>query len=234
LGGYNLNKIRSTDGGQSGAPFDAYDFSQEYARGAFSSLNFLYAGAYYLGPGHLDLNLFLIGNSGQPFNITTGRDTNGDTFFSERPAFATDLNEAGGCRDSARRVRSDTCTGTNDHPEKLRRGPGYLSLNVTMGRNIQVWQSHSAARARRRGAPRTTDATKDQKPPAKPQVQRPYFLNFSINAANVFNRTNKGVPVGNMASPFFLQSPSGSNFSFGPGNGSGGNRVISLRVRTGF
>jgi hypothetical protein len=84
------------------------------------------------------------------------------------------------------------------------------------------------------GAPRTTDATKDQKPPAKPQVQRPYFLNLSINAANVFNRTNKGVPVGNMASPFFLQSPSGSNFSFGPGNGSGGNRVISLRVRIGF
>ena len=27
-----------------------------------------------------------------PFNITTGEDTNGDTLFTERLAFATDLN----------------------------------------------------------------------------------------------------------------------------------------------
>ena len=68
-----------------------------------------------------------------------------------------------------------------------------------------------------------------------PVVQRPYALAFSVNAANVFNRTNKGLPVGNMSSPFFLKSPSGSNsFFFGPGGGSGGNRVISLRVRLSF
>jgi len=43
------------------------------------------------------------------------------------------------------------------------------------------------------------------------------------------------VPVGNMSSPFFLQSPSGSSqFFFGPGGGSAGNRVISLRVRVSF
>ena len=84
-------------------------------------------------------------------------------------------------------------------------------------------------------APRTTDASATQKPPAKPVVQRPYALAFSVNAANVFNRTNKGLPVGNMSSPFFLKSPSGSNsFFFGPGGGSGGNRVISLRVRLSF
>jgi len=60
-------------------------------------------------------------------------------------------------------------------------------------------------------------------------------VSFSLNGTNVFNRTNKGVPVGNMTSPFFLQSPSGSNtFFFGPGGGSGGNRVISLRVRLSF
>ena len=232
-GGYNLNKIRSTDNGQSGAPFDAYDFSQEYARGAFGSLNFLYAGAYYLAPGHLDLNLFLIGNSGQPFNITTGRDTNGDTFFSERPAFATDLNEPGVVVTPLGAFDPTPSPGQTIIPRNFGRGPGYLSLNVTMGRTFKFGKAIPPP-APPPGAPRTTDATKDQKPPAKPQVQRPYFLNFSINAANVFNRTNKGVPVGNMASPFFLQSPSGSSFSFGPGNGSGGNRVISMRVRIGF
>ena len=86
------------------------------------------------------------------------------------------------------------------------------------------------------GGPSTTPASGgDPKPAAKPPVQRPYAVNFSINATNIFNRTNRSVPVGNMSSPFFLQSPSGSNqFSFGPGNGSGGNRLITLRVRISF
>ena len=48
--------------------------------------------------------MFMIANSGTPFNITTGRDTNGDTFFSERPAFATDLTKPGVDRNSVRRI----------------------------------------------------------------------------------------------------------------------------------
>ena len=37
----------------------------------------------------------MIVRSGQPFNITTGRDNNGDTVFTDRPAFATDLAKPG-------------------------------------------------------------------------------------------------------------------------------------------
>jgi hypothetical protein len=85
------------------------------------------------------------------------------------------------------------------------------------------------------GAPRTTDAGSAQTPPKPPPIQRPYTLQFSVNASNVFNRTNEGPPVGNMASPYFLKSPSGSStFFFGPGGGASGNRVISLRVRVSF
>lgn len=52
---------------------------------------------------------------------------------------------------------------------------------------------------------------------------------------NLFNRTNFSPPVGNMTSPYFLKSPSGSStFFFGPGGGASGNRVISLRVRVSF
>ena len=94
-GGYNLSKWRNTDSGSSGSPFDAYDFSQEFARGPWGSLNFVYGGGSYTAPGEISLNLFVVGNTGYPFNITTGRDANGDTFFSEQPAFATDLNEPG-------------------------------------------------------------------------------------------------------------------------------------------
>ena len=232
--GYNLNKSRSTDGGQSGSPFDAYDFSREYARGPFNSLNFMYGGGSYAAPHGINLNMFMIANSGYPFNITTGRDTNGDTYFSERPAFATDLNEPGVIVTPLGAFDPTPSPGQTIIPRNFGRGPGFVSVNMSMGKTFKLGKAIEP-KTPPPGAPKTTDATKDQKPPAKQPVQRPYSLTFSVNATNVFNRTNRGNPVGNMSSPFFLKSPSGSNnFSFGPGGGSGGNRVINLRVRFSF
>jgi hypothetical protein len=230
-GGYNLGKSRSTDSGQSGAPFDAYDFSDEFARGNFSNLSFVYAGNSYTAPGGIGINMFLIGNSGQPFNITTGRDTNGDTRFSERPAFATDLNEPGVVVTPLGAFDPTPSPGQTIIPRNFGRGPGYLSVNMSVGKAFKFGRAIEP-KSPPPGGPSTTPATGGaQKPPAKPAVQRPYSLGLTVAATNVFNRTNKSVPVGNMSSPFFLQSPSGSS-QFG--GGSAGNRVISLRVRLSF
>ena len=232
--GYNLGKSRSTEGGQSGSPFDAYDFSHEFARGPFSSLSFMYGGGNYTAPGGINLNMFMVANSGYPFNITTGRDTNGDTYFTERPAFATDLNEPGVIVTPLGAFDPTPSPGQTIIPRNFGRGPAFVSVNMGMGKSFKFGKAIEPP-APPPGAAKTTDATKDQKPPAKQPVQRPYAITFSVNATNVFNRTNKGNPVGNMSSPFFLKSPSGSNnFSFGPGGGSGGNRVINLRVRFSF
>lgn len=232
--GYTLNKARSTDGGTSGAPFDAYDFSHEYARGQFSVLNFVYGGGSYTAPGRIALNMFLAGNTGSSFNITTGRDTNGDTFFSERPAFATDLNEPGVVITPLGAFDPTPSPGQQIIPRNFGRAPGFLSVNLSVSRTFKFGRAIEP-KTPPPGAERTTTATADQKPPQKLPVQRPYSLSFFVNAGNIFNRTNRGAPVGNMSSPFFLQTPSGSNtFFFGPGAGSGGNRTITLRVRISF
>jgi hypothetical protein len=234
--GYNLNKSRSTDSGTSGSFSDAYDFNHEFARGTYNALSFVYAGGEYQAPGAININWFLVGSSGLPFNITTGRDTNGDTFFSERPAFATDLNEPGVVVTPLGAFDPTPSPGQTIIPRNFGRGPGFMSVSMSIGKSIKFGKAIEP-KAPPAGAPRTTDAGAGaaQKPPAKPAVQRPYSLTFSLNANNLFNRTNKGIPVGNMTSPFFLKSPSGSNnFSFGPGGGSGGNRTINLRVRLSF
>ena len=60
---------------------------------------------------------------------------------------------------------------------------------------------------------------------------------FSVYVSNALNHTNRAAPVGNITSPFFLQSTSTANFFiFGPGGtvSSGGNRQVSLRVRLSF
>jgi carboxypeptidase family protein/TonB-dependent receptor-like protein len=233
-GGYNLAKWRNTDSGNSGSPFDAYDFSGEFARGPWSSLNFVHFGSNYVAPGGLNLNTFLIGSTGYPFNITTGEDTNGDTFFSERPAFATDFNEPGVVITPLGAFDPTPSPGQKIIPRNFGRGPGFLSVNLSVAKTIKFGKAIEPKTPPPAGAPRTTTAGSDQKPPAKPPIQRPYAISFSVHANNFFNRTNKGTPVGNMTSPFFLQSPSGSNNFFGPGGGTGGNRIISLRVRLSF
>jgi hypothetical protein len=231
---YGLHKARSTDGGTSGSPFDAYDFSQEFARGAFNALNYFYAGANYQAPRLINFNMFMMGHTGNPFNITTGGDTNGDTFFSERPAFATDLNEPGVVITPLGAFDPTPSPGQQIIPRNFGRGPGMLLVNMSLSKSIKFGKAIEP-KTPPPGAPRTTDATGEQKPPAKVPVQRPYTLSFSINATNILNRTNRATPIGNMSSPFFLQSPFGSNiFFFGSGGGSGGNRVVNLRVRLSF
>src|SRR6185503_9229599 len=226
-GGYSVGKSRNRDGGSSGATFDAYDFSREWARS--SALSFIYLGGYYQGPHGINLNLFSIANSGQPFNITTGRDTNGDTVFSERPAFATDLTKPGVVVTPLGTFDPNPTLGQQIVPRNFGRGPAFISVNLGLEK---VFKFGKATEPKAPPAPpKTTDATATpQKPQPKPPVQRPYTLGFSIYTTNLFNRTNKGVPVGNMASPYFLKSASGSNnFVFGPAGGSGGNRLVSLR-----
>ena len=234
FGGYSLGKTRGTDQGSSGSPFDAYDFSNEYARSPFSSLNFAHFGGNYTAPLGITLSVFGIANSGQPFNITTGRDTNGDTLFTERPAFATDLNEPGVVMTPFGALDPTPSPGQKIIPRNIGRAPGFVSVSLTLGKQFKFGPAIEP-KAPPPGAPRTTDAGAAQTPAKPAPIQRPYTLGFSISANNVFNRTNEGPPVGNMASPYFLKSPSGSStFFFGPGGGSSGNRTITLRVRVSF
>ena len=240
--GYSLNKARNTDNGQSGSPFDAYDFSREWARTPFGSLSFAYGGGSYQGPYNINFNTFMIASSGQPFNIITGRDTNGDTFFSERPAFATDLNKPGVVVTPLGAFDPNPEPGQTIIPRNFGRGPGFMSVNFNVAK---VWKFGPAIepKAPPPGGPGTTSATAPAAtapgagttPPAKPAIQRPYSLQLSLSFNNLFNRNNQGLPVGNMTSPYFLKSASGSNtFFFGPGSGSGGNRTITLRMRLSF
>lgn len=233
-GGYSLGKSRTTDSGQSGNPFDPYDFSNEWARSPFGGLSFVHFGGSYQAPRGFTINLFGVANSGNPFNITTGRDTNGDTFFNERPAFATDLNKPGVVVTPYGALDPNPLPGQPIIPRNFGRGPGFASTSLSLAKVFKFGPAIEP-KTPPAGAPRTTDAGAAQTPPKPPPIQRPYTLAFSVNVNNLFNRTNLATPIGNMTSPYFLKSPSASNnFFFGPGGGSSGNRVISLRVRFSF
>ena len=234
FGGYSFGKSRNTDSGTSGSPFDAYDFTDEFARSGFSSLSFMHFGGNYTIPLGISLNVFAVANSGPPFNITTGRDTNGDTLFSERPAFATDLTKPGVVVTPYGAFDPNPSPGQTIIPRNYGRGPGFASVSLNIGKQFKFGRAIEP-KTPPPGAPRTTDANAPQTPAKPPPVQRPYSLYFNVSINNLFNRTNEAPPIGNMTSPYFLKSQSGSStFFFGPGGGASGNRVITLRVRVAF
>lgn len=243
---YSLNYSRGNDWGTTGSPFDAYDYSHEWARSNYDTRHWFSGGASYSTKSGWSVNTFIIANSGPPFNITTGRDTNGDTSFSERPAFASDLNKPGVIFTRYGALDPNPTPDEKIIPRNFAQGPRFFSVNggvsktFKFGRAIAPKAPPSATTGvgpTVSAAPTATSPSSGAKPPAKPQVQRPYSLNVSVYVTNALNHNNHSTPVGNMTSPFFLQSTSTSGiFFFGPGGGgsSGSNRQITWRARLSF
>jgi hypothetical protein len=232
---YNLGKSRSRDGGTSGSPFDPYDFSGEWGRSNFDIRHFFYAGGNYPAPHGFSVNTFIVANSGTPFNIITGHDTNGDTFFTERPAFATDLSKPGVVVTPLGAFDPNPEPGRAVIPRNFGQGPSFVSVNVGLEKSIKFGRVIPPKEAAGGAAGSVVTSANSPKPPPKQPVQRPYQLVLSLYATNLLNRTNPANPVGNLASPFFLKSTTPSSlFIFGPGGGASGNRQLLLRVRISF
>ena len=240
---YNLGKTHGIDGGSSGSPLDAYDFSNEWSRGNYDVRHRFYTYLNWQNKTGWSLNSFINASSGSPFNITTGHDTNGDNAFSERPAFATDLNKPGVIVTPYGALDPNPVAGQKLIPRNFGQGPAFITVSLgaaktwKFGKAIPPPSPPAIA-----GVVVSTTAAApagNAKLPAKPPIQRPYSLTFSVYASNLLNRNNRGNPVGNMSSPYFLKTTvsSGQFFFFGPGGiggGSSGNRNISFRLRLGF
>jgi hypothetical protein len=85
---YVFSKANSDADGIGSFPANPYDLSTEYGRASNDIRHrFVMSGTFRV-PWGISLNPFVIVQSGRPFNITLGRDVNGDTLNSERPALA--------------------------------------------------------------------------------------------------------------------------------------------------
>jgi hypothetical protein len=85
---YTWNRARSDTDGAFSFPVNQYDLAGEYGRSAQDIRHRFSLFGTINAPWGVRLNPALLANTGRPFNITTGRDTNADTLFNERPAFA--------------------------------------------------------------------------------------------------------------------------------------------------
>jgi hypothetical protein len=182
---YSFIKSKGNVVSGSGSPFDPYDFTQEFAPTLFDGVHSVGGYFFYTLPYKISVGTDFSISSGTRFNIFTGRDTNGDGFYSERPSFATDFSKPDLIKTKYGILDPNPSPTDKLVPRNLGRGSKNIVFNSSISKSFGF-----------------NEDKKNKKPPAQ-------TLNFSLRVNNVFNIINKGNPVGNMSSPNFLRQLSG-------------------------
>jgi len=249
---YAFSKSNSDTDGAGTFAANPYDFIGEYGR-AFNDIRhrFTLFGNFRTRWG-ISLNPFLIVASGAPFNITIGRDLNGDTLFTDRPAFATDLTKPGVIITRFGVFDPNPGPGSQIIPRNFGDGPGSVIANLRVSKTFGFGSERSATSAQgqrqgNRGGERAGGGRGGfgglGGAGGGPRggggrggggigggglsggdAARRYNLTFSINFQNILNHANLGRPVGNLSSSLFgLSTSSAGGFGgFGGGRGGGG------------
>ncbi|MGH9753532.1 MAG: carboxypeptidase regulatory-like domain-containing protein [Blastocatellia bacterium] len=170
FGNYILSKTRSDTDGESAAPADSHDWSSEWGPASNDQRHRVVFGGSFNLPGETRFSPLVQISSGRPFNITTGRDNNGDTLFTDRPAFAAPsdpeviITRFGVFNPNPR-------PGDQIVPRNLGRGLGQVSMDMNFSKTFAF------GRAEKR----------DQK--GKDEDAR-FKLTLGANVSNLLNKTN--------------------------------------------
>lgn len=210
---YVLNYANSDTDGPATFPADPYDDSMEYGRSLLDERHRLVLSATIAAPGRFQLSPYVVARSGTPFNITLGRDTNGDTVLTERPALAIHLNNPGTLITRFGALDPNPLPGEEIVPRNYGRAPSYFTVNFRLSRTFGVGPSKSAG-SKSSGA------------------EKPYTLTFSVSVRNLLNRVNPATPVGSLTSPVFARATSLAD-TYVPAPGAG-NRRIEVQSRLKF
>ncbi len=262
FGFYAFGKANGdTDGAQS-FPANTYDLSTEYGRTSYDVRHrFVTGGNVRLKYG-ISLSPFMIFSTGRPFNITTGRDTFGDSQFTERPAYATDASAPGVVNYDGLLLDPNPKPGQTIILRNLGQGPNQFNLNLRVGKSWSFGGEKNTAGGP--GGP-SEGMRAGMMAGGGPMGggggggmrggggggggmrggpggmfgdsgSGKYNLTLSVQGSNILNRTNLGQPNGTLTSPLFGISNTVARSFGGPGGGGGdsNNRRFEMSLRFSF
>jgi hypothetical protein len=145
---YVLAKANSDADGSGSLPANPYDLSTEYGRASGDIRHRFVMTGNFRAPWGISLNPFVIVQSGRPFNITLGRDINGDTLNTERPALAP---AGADCSDTINirctpygNFKLTFAPGDVMIPRNFGEGPGSTTVNLRVSK---TWSFGSEGRS---------------------------------------------------------------------------------------
>nr|MBA2378667.1 TonB-dependent receptor [Blastocatellia bacterium] len=246
FGNYRLGFANNDTDGAGSFPAYSYDLADEYGRASFDIRHFFTIGGNVTLPWRISASPFININSGRPFNITRGVDSNADSLFTERPTFG----ELGArCAEFGLSFSYCDVAGYDPDaiiPRNFGRGPMSFTANLRLNRTFGFGTSpepRGGATTGQTGAPPTGGIPVGRGGRGGGGGMRggggfggggrsPYNLTVGLNIINVFNTVNFNPPVGNLSSSRFGQYTStGGGWGFGGGGGGSANRRVELSAR---
>jgi uncharacterized membrane protein YgcG len=252
---YFLARARGDTDGASSFPADSGDPAADWSRASIDVRHRIILGGRIDGPWGLRASPLVQFATGRPFNITTGRDGNLDTVFTDRPGFASDPSAPGVVATPWGAFVPAPLPGQALIPRNLANGPGFFSVNLRLSRTFSFGQ---------RGSGTATPPDDGGRPGGRGGFggggggrgggfggggggrgggeggrgggEGGRGLTLSLSATNLFNHVNLAAPVGNLSSTSFGESlATAGGFGFGRGAGGGaGNRRIEIQARIGL
>ena len=150
---YVFAKADSDTDGSGTFPANPYDLSTEYGRASGDIRHRFVMTGNIRAPWGISVNPFIILQSGRPFNITLGRDINGDTLNTERPALAP---AGADCSDVNIRCtpygnfKLTFAPGDVMIPRNFAEGPGSTTVNLRLSKTFSFGSEGSSAQANQR------------------------------------------------------------------------------------
>jgi hypothetical protein len=133
-----LSDAKSDTDGPDTFPANPYNLSTEYGRSSLDARHALYWGGWITLKGGIDLTPLMLWRSGLPFNITTGFDNNGDSIFTDRPAFATNLMRPGVVVTRLGAFDLNPIPGQQIIPRNYGRSPSFFITNLRVGKRFKL------------------------------------------------------------------------------------------------
>jgi hypothetical protein len=208
-GGYTLAFARSDTDGPYSSPANPYDLTNEFGRANGDVRHRVRLEAWSSLPGGFSLSPYFSISSGAPFNITTGRDENGDTIFTDRPSFGR-LGEPGIIVTRFGVFNPNPALGDQIIPRNF----GRRSRTINSGLNLSRSFSFGS------GGDESVGSIFNR---ARRSVRGPYNFTFSLDVENLFNHTNFSDFNGVLTSPLF-----------GRANSSQGPRKVKIGLELSF
>jgi hypothetical protein len=206
-GSYTLGKANSDTDSAGTFPASPYDLHPEYGRAGFDIRHRAqFSGSFALRWG-LRFSPMLTASSTRPFNITVGRDLNGDTVFADRPALATDLTRPSVVRTAFGVFDLSPLPGQPILPRNYGVGPPLVSLNLRVAKTFKLGKEVKGKRD-------------------------PMELTLTALSRNLLNHPNLALPNGNLSSLYFGEST--ALVGGGGGNGAVGSRRVEFQCRLAF
>ena len=224
FGYYGLNFAHADTSGPNYFPSIPGNIGADYGRATFDVRSRLFLGGNVTLPHYISLSPFVLAQSGQPYNITSGEDTNGDSVINDRPTFLPGRTSAS-CTEANTFAIPALGTSYAPIPINYCTGPALFTMNLRATKTFGFGRRNSEGAG---GGNGSGQGGPPQGGPGGPggrggggggrggpgigmggggtSTGKRYNLTLGAQLQNVFNKENLTVPVGTLTSRNFGQS----------------------------